>query len=74
MIWFYKKVFHGGLGGDSESPYVRDGLRITPEQLAAALAGEVEQLGAAMNSATPGHLVADSEEPVRDAHAGSRQA
>jgi len=54
-----------------------DDLRITPEQLKTALAGEMDQLfvemAEAMNHAQPGRIIADSEEPVRDAHAEFRQ-
>lgn len=54
-----------------------DDLRITAEQLKAAMAGEMDQLfvdmAAAMNSAKAGRIIADSEEPVRDAHAAFRQ-
>lgn len=54
-----------------------DDLRVTPEQLKAALADEMDQLcvemAEAMNRATPGRIIADSEEPVRDAHAVFRQ-
>lgn len=51
--------------------------RITPEELDAALAGEYEALKQkicqAINSAKLGRIIADSEEPVRDAHAVFRQ-
>ena len=54
-----------------------DDVRITAEQLKAAMAGEMDQLfvdmAAAMNSAKAGRIIADSEEPVRDAHAEFRQ-
>jgi hypothetical protein len=54
-----------------------DDLRITPQQLKTALAGELDQLfvdmAEAMNQAQPGRIIADSEEPVRDAHAEFRQ-
>lgn len=54
-----------------------DDLRITAEQLKAAMAGEMDQLfvamAEAMNHAAPGRIIADSEEPVREAHAEFRQ-
>lgn len=50
---------------------------ITPEELKAAMAEEMEELfvemAEAMNAAKPGSIIADSEEPVRDAHAEFRQ-
>lgn len=54
-----------------------DDVRITPEQLKAAMAGQMDQLfvemAEAMNHARAGRIIADSEEPVRDAHAVFRQ-
>jgi hypothetical protein len=54
-----------------------DDVRITADQLKAAMSEEVDQLcvemAEAMNNATPGRIIADSEEPVRDAHAVFRQ-
>ena len=54
-----------------------DDQRITPEQIQAELQGEfralAEQMAAAMNAAKDGRIIADSEEPVRDAHALFRQ-
>ena len=51
--------------------------RISAEELKAALAGDFEQLVAevteAMNAAKAGRIIADTEEPVRDAHAEFRQ-
>ncbi len=51
--------------------------KITPEELKAAWAGDVDELAAkvaaAMNSAQPGNIIDDSEEPVRDASAEFRQ-
>jgi hypothetical protein len=45
--------------------------RITKEQLKEALAGDIEKLleaaVEAVNQAKPGHIIDDSEEPVRDA-------
>jgi hypothetical protein len=50
---------------------------ISAEELKAALAGDFEEMvakiQAAMNAAKPGRIIADSEEPVRDAHAEFRQ-
>ena len=50
---------------------------ISAEELKAALAGELEQLfgevAEAMNTARAARIIADSEEPVRDAHAEFRQ-
>jgi hypothetical protein len=51
--------------------------RITAEELEAAMSGELKYLFAevaeAMNTADPGRIIADSEEPVRDANAAFRQ-
>ena len=51
--------------------------RITAEELDAALAGEYETLKQkicqAINNAKLGRIIADSEEPVRDAYAVFRQ-
>ena len=54
-----------------------DDQRITAEQLMAGLQDDVralaEQMAAAMNAAKAGRIIADTEEPVRDAHAVFRQ-
>jgi hypothetical protein len=54
-----------------------EGGRIRAEELKQALAGELDQLAEAMaeamNAARDGRIIADSEEPVRDAHAVFRQ-
>ena len=54
-----------------------EGKKITPEELKAAWARDVdvlaERVAAAMNSAQPGNIIDDSEEPVRDASAEFRQ-
>jgi TolA-binding protein len=51
--------------------------KITPEELKAAWSQDVDDLAAkvaaAMNSAQPGNIIDDSEEPVRDANAEFRQ-
>jgi hypothetical protein len=51
--------------------------KITPEELKAAWAKDVDELAAkvaaAMNAAQPGNIIDDSEEPVRDANAEFRQ-
>lgn len=51
--------------------------RITAEELKQALSadfdGMVEKIAEAMNSAQPGRIIADSEEPVRNANAEFRQ-
>jgi len=51
--------------------------KITPQELKAALNGDidrlVEQVAEAINSAQPGRIINDSEEPVRDASAEFRQ-
>ena len=51
--------------------------KITPEELKAAWAEDVDELAAkvavAMNAAQPGNIIDDSEEPVRDANAEFRQ-
>lgn len=51
--------------------------RITAEELQAELQGELkvlsEKMAAAMNNARLGRIIADSEEPVRDAHAVFRR-
>lgn len=54
-----------------------EGKRITAEELVAQLQGDLrelaEKMAAAINSAKIGRIIADSEEPVRDAHAVFRQ-
>ena len=51
--------------------------RITAEQLLTELQGDLkvlaEKMAAAINSARLGRIIADTEEPVRDAHAVFRQ-
>ena len=51
--------------------------KVTAEELVEALSGDIrhlaEEVAEAMNSAQPGRIIADSEEPVRDAHAEFRQ-
>src|SRR5450759_1171774 len=53
------------------------GQRITAEELVVELQGDLkalaEKMAAAINSARLGRIIADSEEPVRDAHAVFRQ-
>lgn len=54
-----------------------DDRRVTSEQLQARLQSDFEQLteqiAQAVNQAEAGRIIADSEEPVRDAHAEFRQ-
>jgi hypothetical protein len=54
-----------------------EGKRITAEQLQAELQPELrvlaEKIAQAINTARAGRIIADSEEPVRDAHAVFRQ-
>ena len=54
-----------------------DDAKVTAADLKNALAGDfdrmVARIVAAMNSAQPGRIIADSEEPVRDANAEFRQ-
>lgn len=54
-----------------------DDAKVTVEELEKLLAGDIhrlaEEVAKAMNSAQPGRIIADSEEPVRDAHAEFRQ-
>jgi hypothetical protein len=54
-----------------------DDPRVTSEELMAELQGDLrvlaEQMAAAMNAAKAGPIIADTEEPVRDAHAVFRQ-
>ena len=51
--------------------------KVTAEELEAAMAGDLKHLFAevaeAMNAARAGQIIADSEEPVRDANAEFRQ-
>ena len=51
--------------------------KITAEELKAALQKDIDQLVSqvadAINSAQPGRIIAESEEPVRDANAEFRQ-
>ena len=52
--------------------------KVSADEVKAMLAGDVEALAAdiaaAMNDARAGSIIADSEEPVRDAHGRFRQA
>lgn len=54
-----------------------EGKRITAEELEAVLQADIkalaERMAAAINKAKAGRIIADSEEPVRDAHAEFRQ-
>ena len=54
-----------------------DEKRITAEELQAELQGDLkvlaEQVAEAINQAKAGRIIADSEEPVRDAHAEFRK-
>jgi len=54
-----------------------EGKVITAEELEVALRGDLkalaEEIAAAINTAKAGRIIADSEEPVRDAHAKFRQ-
>ena len=54
-----------------------DDQRITAEQLMAELQSDLrvlaERMATAMNAAQAGRIIADTEEPVRDAHAVFRQ-
>ena len=54
-----------------------DDQRITAEELQAELEPDVkalaEEIARAINAAQPGRIIADTEEPVRDAHAVFRQ-
>ena len=51
--------------------------QVTAQELKQALAADMdrlaEEVAQAMNAAREGHIIADSEEPVRDAHAEFRQ-
>ena len=50
---------------------------VTAEEIESLLAGEIHalasEMAAAMNTAKAGRIIADSEEPVRDAHGKFRQ-
>lgn len=52
-------------------------VKVNADELKQALAEEIEQfllqVAGAMNGARAGRIIADSEEPVRDAHAVFRQ-
>jgi len=54
-----------------------EGKRITVEQLKQVMAGDIEQLAQevveAMNAAKDGHIIADTEELVREVHAVFRE-
>jgi|TARA_B100000959_G_scaffold282947_2_gene350597 hypothetical protein len=54
-----------------------DDKKITPQELKAAWAEDLDQLAeqvaTAINQAQPGKIIADSEEPVRDADAEFRR-
>ena len=51
--------------------------RVTPEELKQVLAADLDRLAEeiveAMNAAQAGRIIAETEEPVRDAHAVFRQ-
>jgi len=63
---------NGGHGDKS-----MDNRNVTAKELKVALAEDidrlVEKIAAAMNAAKSGRIIAESEEPVRDAHAEFRQ-
>ena len=54
-----------------------DNTKVTAVELKAALAEDIdrlaEKIAGAMNAAKAGRIIADSEEPVRDAYAEFRQ-
>ncbi len=54
-----------------------DDAKVTAEEIKVMLAGDIdalaEEMAAAMNGAKAGRIIADSEEPVRDAHGKFRQ-
>jgi hypothetical protein len=54
-----------------------DDVRVSVEELKRALAGDIDALlndvAGAVNAAQAGRIIADSEEPVRDANAVFRQ-
>ena len=54
-----------------------DDAKVTADEIKAMLAGDIdalaEEMAAAMNDAKAGRIIADSEEPVRDAHGKFRQ-
>ncbi len=51
--------------------------KVTAEEIKAMLSGDLDvlaaEMAAAMNGAKAGRIIADSEEPVRDAHGKFRQ-
>ena len=55
-----------------------DDKKVTAEEIKAMLEGDIDalaaEMAATMNNAKAGRIIADSEEPVRDAHAEFRQA
>ena len=54
-----------------------DDKQTTPEEIKVLLASDIDtlaaEMAAAMNQAKAGRIIADSEEPVRDAHGKFRQ-
>jgi hypothetical protein len=54
-----------------------EGKQVSVEELKQAMAADVDRLAqevaAAMNAAQEGHIIADTEEVVRDAHAQFRE-
>lgn len=54
-----------------------DDKQITPEEIKVLLASDIDtlarEMAEAMNQAKTGRIIADSEEPVRDAHGKFRQ-
>jgi len=65
------------MANDGRGDKSMDNTKVTAEELKVALAADMdrlaEKMAAAMNAAQAGHIIADSEEPVRDAHAEFRQ-
>jgi len=54
-----------------------EGKRVSVEEVKRVMAADFDRLvaevAAAMNAAKDGRIIADTEEPVRDAHAGFRE-
>ena len=72
VLYLQWLMANGGHGDKS-----MDNTKVTAEELKVALAADIdrlaEKIAAAMNAAKAGRIIADSEEPVRDAHAEFRQ-
>jgi hypothetical protein len=78
FLWRDRNSLHSITYGDyAAGDCVMEGRRVSAQELKQALSDEwdhlAEAMAEAMNAARDGRIIADSEEPVRDAHAVFRQ-